>query len=411
MSDLTYPAEAGQPAPDAFLLRKLSFLLRTGIFLHRQDALISYDERDSANPLKSSEDLRLRLCGGAAAQEFPFLMMEEFHVCFAAIGCGEDTLLIGPMSTEDFNRPRRHQFYQKYGILRANERDLPRFTLYEAASVVSTVTRAVCGSEYTEKELLSANHLLELSEEDPRKQFLYTIREDDEDYYRHTYQEERMLLAQVREGNVEEAVRLSEVLDLEIGRLAENQQDHWRNVLVIGVTLCARAAIEGGVEPHLAYRVSGYYIRQGTGCRDGAQILAVRNQAVADLAGRVREVRSRRHVSSYTRQCKDYIEQHYREKILQEEVAAGLGISADYLSRLFKEETGLTFSEYLNQFRVERAANLLIYSEEPLAYIARYVNFPSQSYFGRIFKKVKGMTPRQYRELYKPSEFISQKEK
>ena len=38
--------------------------------------------------------------------------------------------------------------------------------------------------------------------------------------------------------------------------------------------------------------------------------------------------------------------------------------------------------------------------------IAEYVNFPSQSYFGRIFKEKKGMTPRQYREKYKPAEFI-----
>lgn len=398
------------PPLDAFLLRRLSFLLRTGIFLQQGENLVSYQERDSSNPIRCSEQLRRKLCGQGFLQEVPYLMMDDFHVCFAAIPCGEDTLLVGPMSTEDFNRPRRHQFYQFYGAARADEKDLPRFTMYEAAAVVSTVAKAVCGQEYTEHEILSGNHLLGAVSEEPGKQFLYTIAEDEEDYYRHTYQEERMLLNQVREGNVEEAVRLSEVLDLEIGRLAENQEDHWRNILVIGITLCARAAIEGGMEPYLAYRVSGYYIRKGTGCRDAAQILAVRNQAVADMAGRVREVRSRRHVSSYTRQCKDYIEQHYREKILLEELAEGLGISADYLSRLFKEETDQTFTEYLNQFRVERAANLLIYSEETLAYIAHYVNFPSQSYFGRIFKKVKGMTPRQYREMYKPAEFISRKE-
>jgi AraC-like DNA-binding protein len=55
---------------------------------------------------------------------------------------------------------------------------------------------------------------------------------------------------------------------------------------------------------------------------------------------------------------------------------------------------------------VERAANLLIYSEEELSKIAEYVNFPSQSYFGKTFKKRKGMTPKQYRDTYKPTEFL-----
>ena len=66
----------------------------------------------------------------------------------------------------------------------------------------------------------------------------------------------------------------------------------------------------------------------------------------------------------------------------------------------------MCLQDYINEVRVERSANLLIYSDEPLSMIAEYVNFPSQSYFGRIFKEKKGMTPRQYREKYKPAEFI-----
>lgn len=63
----------------------------------------------------------------------------------------------------------------------------------------------------------------------------------------------------------------------------------------------------------------------------------------------------------------------------------------------------------MNDIRIERAANLLIYSEESIPRIAEYVNFPSQSYFGKIFKAKKNMTPRQYRESYKPTEFLEEK--
>ena len=78
---------------------------------------------------------------------------------------------------------------------------------------------------------------------------------------------------------------------------------------------------------------------------------------------------------------------HYREKIYLEDIAEALGISPTYLSKLFKKETGQCLQDYINEERVFRAANLLIYSELSLTEIAEYVHFPNQSYFGKIFKQ------------------------
>lgn len=72
------------------------------------------------------------------------------------------------------------------------------------------------------------------------------------------------------------------------------------------------------------------------------------------------------------------------------------------------KETGERLQDYIVRFRVERAANLLMYSEEGISDIAEYVNFPSQSYLGKVFKKYKGMTPQKYRDKFKPREFESQ---
>ena len=58
----------------------------------------------------------------------------------------------------------------------------------------------------------------------------------------------------------------------------------------------------------------------------------------------------------------------------------------------------------MNRERVKRAANLLLYSDLSLTQIAEYVNFPNQSYFGRLFKKYKNMTPRTFRDSYKNKE-------
>ena len=238
------------------------------------------------------------------------------------------------------------------------------------------------------------------------EQVKYELETEDEDSYRHTYQEEHRILDMVRLGNVEEAVRLSNEMDFHVTRLAANKLTHWRNMLIVGVTLCTRAAIEGGVKPYIAYRISDYYIIKGSECREPSRILEWRNQAIEELAGKVYEVRKKNHTSVHVEQCKDYIEQHYREKIYLDYIAGNLGISGSYLSRLFKKETGIRFQDYINEVRLRRAAHLLVYSEEPIPKISAYVNFPSQSYFGKLLKEKTGYTPRQYREANKTSEFI-----
>ena len=85
--------------------------------------------------------------------------------------------------------------------------------------------------------------------------------------------------------------------------------------------------------------------------------------------------------------------------------ALSVGVTAPfYLSKLFKQETGMCFQDYVNQERVNRAADLLLFSDLSLPEIAHYVHFPNQSYFGKIFKKVKGISPGSYRDRYKNRE-------
>ena len=140
-------------------------------------------------------------------------------------------------------------------------------------------------------------------------------------------------------------------------------------------------------------------------CKDIEQLLECRNHAVEYLTTRVLKKQENKNISNYVERCKDYVKKHYREKIYLEDISRVLGISNSYLSRLFKKETGSRFQYYVNQIRIDRAANLLMYSEESLSRIAEYVNFPSQSYFGKIFKQYKHISPKKFRELNKPSEF------
>lgn len=93
-----------------------------------------------------------------------------------------------------------------------------------------------------------------------------------------------------------------------------------------------------------------------------------------------------------------FLEQHIREDLTRETVAKAVGISPSHLSRLIREKKGRTFTDLLNQYRIERAAMLLVRSTQTLAQIASNTGFCDQSYFSKVFRRYKDMSPARYRE-------------
>lgn len=393
-----------------YILSHLAGVFHTGVFCLQENQFVSYEENPQYNPLYSDETFRLTLMRHADAQEEPVVSKDDFHMFYICVKWEESYYMSGPLCTEVMGRAERHRFYHFYGIDEKWEKNLHYYTLMEILQIAGMFAQIITGQEYTDQQLVDANYHSVAAEKEQQERIWFDIKSEDEDIYRHTYQEERRILDAVKEGEIEEAVRLSKGMDVNVGRLGESEVEHWRNLSIVAATLCARAAIEGGVMPSIAYRLSGFYINKSTACKDITQIMIYRNHAIEELAKRVREQKDKRHTSSYTEQCKDYVSGHYREKIYLEDIAEALGISSSYLSRLFKKETGISLQDFINDVRVEKASNLLRYSEETLPGIAEYVNFPSQSYFGKIFKQKMKMTPKQYRELYKPAGFYDRTE-
>ena len=93
----------------------------------------------------------------------------------------------------------------------------------------------------------------------------------------------------------------------------------------------------------------------------------------------------------------DYILQHLSESISLEALADTFHISPNYLSRLFREQVGVNYTEYVNNARLELAAELLINSGKTIERIAGEAGFNSSVYFIKRFKGKYGMTPKTYR--------------
>lgn len=100
------------------------------------------------------------------------------------------------------------------------------------------------------------------------------------------------------------------------------------------------------------------------------------------------------------RKAKQFIEEHYREKIGLEDIAAVVELNPVYFSVLFKKETGLNFSSYLTNVRIEKAKEMLCTTNETVAAIADSVGYKDARYFSQTFTKIVGVKPVLYRKLH-----------
>lgn len=100
--------------------------------------------------------------------------------------------------------------------------------------------------------------------------------------------------------------------------------------------------------------------------------------------------------SEYVKFCVEHIHNHYKEEIVLKEVADMCGVSVQYLSKLFREETGMNFVGFLNDYKIKKAMKLMKQSKSSIKEICFEVGYNDPNYFSRIFKKNTGKTPREY---------------
>ena len=101
---------------------------------------------------------------------------------------------------------------------------------------------------------------------------------------------------------------------------------------------------------------------------------------------------------SFVKRAAEYVKEHYSDQELSVEVVCkALGVSTSYFSTVFKRETGKTFVKYLTEFRIEKAAELLLTKEEKTYLIAQKAGYSDPNYFSYVFKRQFGVPPSKYR--------------
>jgi YesN/AraC family two-component response regulator len=100
----------------------------------------------------------------------------------------------------------------------------------------------------------------------------------------------------------------------------------------------------------------------------------------------------------------NYVRKHYHQDLTLDSVAKPLNITGGYLSTYFKEKTGKNFIDYVHEVRIREAKRMLLVTDLKIQDIAIRSGYPYLNSFNRIFKKMTGMSPREYRKFHARAE-------
>lgn len=126
------------------------------------------------------------------------------------------------------------------------------------------------------------------------------------------------------------------------------------------------------------------------------ELMAILEQFMSMVERQVSEHQDQHQVNTLN-QIIDYIHDNYEQDISLAELAERFHMNYSYLSWYFKQRTNENLTAYINKVRVEKAKELLKYTDETISQISTKIGFSEHNYFSKVFKKFVGMTPLEYR--------------
>lgn len=218
-------------------------------------------------------------------------------------------------------------------------------------------------------------------------------------FHHHRYDDDMRQFEYIRNGDLRSIDATKEIMDSgEVGHLSDDPVKNMLYLDICHVTLCTRAAIEGGMEAEKAYNASDLFIQR---CDRAATVAELYDLHIETTEYFTKQVAAARKADIYSMpviKCMEYIQNHLHEQITVRELAGMVKLNESYLSVLFKREAGVTISEHVITKRIEAAKNMLRYSDFTLSEISDILHFSSYSHFARTFRKYCNASPKEYRD-------------
>lgn len=205
----------------------------------------------------------------------------------------------------------------------------------------------------------------------------------------------------VKRGDLNGVKELSTPLGGEgFGVLSTDRLRNLRYHLIITVSFITRFCVEGGMERETAYNLSDIYIRKADTAASEQEINLIHSELITDFTERMAKLKKSSSYCYQVTKCMEYVYDHLHEKLMVSDIAAELGLSVQYLSKLFRTETGIPLNRYILKKKIDAACQMLKYSQYEAVDVGNFLAFSSHSHFIQKFREETGLTPKQYREKY-----------
>lgn len=387
---------------DLYLLKKLYELFEIPVYVEQDGkAVVSLpEEKQKFSPFFCDPNFAEELVLFAESRNTPFLYLEDEKIYYG-IFCDvqKNVYFFGPLArkTMKYKEIKEYLFRHQVRV----ERKIMKCDLGIISKILVIMYYFCTGSQMEHESITIETRSTLESRWNPEEDLEhYQLEQSEEGKSHNSIEYETYLLQVIRTGDIEAMKRLmnEETLDMDqVGTIAVDSKKQTEYLMVSLITMAARAAIDGGVNPEQAYAISDVFLRQLEKCKNAAEMTLVGAKAQIDFTELVRKAKIMRSRVICVEECKDYIGKHLRKPFQVGEIAPTIGVSRTYLARKFSEVEGITIQQYIVQERCKHAANLLKYSNYPISIISEYFCFSSQSHFGVHFKKLYGVTPHEFR--------------
>ena len=212
------------------------------------------------------------------------------------------------------------------------------------------------------------------------------------------YAVEDAMLKAIRRGDIAEATHQQNLfMGFSLDQRVPDPLRDVKDMIIAFNTLCRKAIEQAAVHPLYIDGISGQFVAEIEAAENTEQVEALIPRMIRHYCLLVQ----RHSLASYSaiiRSCLNYIDFHYMEPLSLDSLAARFSVNKNYLSARFHKEKGTTVTEYINQIRVLRATGLLRNSSLSVQQVAEQCGFADGNYFTRIFRKIQGITPNEYRK-------------
>lgn len=212
------------------------------------------------------------------------------------------------------------------------------------------------------------------------------------------YQFEKLMLQEVQQGNTKQAMEYYTKFS-HASRSIVRTADPIRTTKNLGFslnTMLRKSAEQAGIHPIYLDIISTNFAMLIENAGSTEELDDIKTHMIGAYCRFVQKQRLDQY-SPLVRKAVTYLQVHLAESLTLNNVARGIKVSPSYLSRIFNQEVKESLSNYITRTRIEKAAQLLSFSQMSIQNIAFYVGFNNLNYFSRCFKKYESMTPTEYR--------------